>query len=234
MSKIRIYDGITIDMATSEVVEHGRVSYVDSKDIAHLGGGGTSTSSSGFADEYKPQITSMLDTANSLHSSGQLGQVAGFNQTQINAQNAGITAAGNQTTLEGSILAQANKGVDLSGMRTAAKTNALSALNMGAASAGRAGGLGGSRQVLNSQSVANDLAGKFATIDQQEQATNFANKSSALGMQGTGAQTLAGIGAGQQQQSQNQADAPYKGLSQLASVYHGVMPKETTTQQSGK
>ena len=51
--------------------------------------------------------------------------------------------------------------------------------------------------------------------------------------QGTGAQTLAGVGAGQQQQAQNQADAPYKGLSQYASLFHGVADKSTTTQQSG-
>jgi hypothetical protein len=196
-------------------------------------GGGTSTSSSGFAQEYKPEIKNMLGTAQGLYDSNQLGAVAGFNKNQIDAQNQGVTAAGNQTALEGSILAQANKGVDLSGMRTAAKTSALSALNMGSASAGRSGGLGGSRQVLNSQSVANDLAGKFATIDQQEQSTNFANKQAALGIQGTGAKSLAGIGSGQQQQAQNQADSAYKGLSQLASVYHGVMPKETTTTQSG-
>jgi hypothetical protein len=234
MSKIRIYDGITIDMATSDVIEYGEVSYVDSKDIAHLGGGGTSTSTSGFAQEFKPQITKMLGEAQSLYDGGELGSVAGFNQTQLDAQKQGVAAAGNQTALEGSILEQANQGVDLSGMRTAAKTNALSALGMNAGNASQYGSLGGSRQMINNQSVANDLAGKFATIDQQEQSTNFANKQAALGIQGTGASTLAGIGSGQQQQAQNQADSAYKGLSQLASVYHGVMPKETTTTSSGK
>jgi len=118
-------------------------------------------------------------------------------------------------------------------MRTAAKTEALGALGMSAAGAGRAGGLGGSRQAINNQSIANDLAGKFAQIDQAEQSSNFANKQAALQAQGTGAQTLAGVGAGQQQQAQNQADAPYKGLSQYASLFHGVADKSTTTQQSG-
>ncbi len=235
MSKIRIYDGITIDMATSEVIEFGEVSYIDSEDIAHLGGGGggKSESRTGFAQEYSPQIKAMLGDAQGLYDSGKLGQVAGFNKTQLDAQAGGIASAGVQTGLENAMATQANKGVDLSGMRTAAKTNALSALGMSAAGAGRSGGLGGSRQALNNQSIANDLAGKFAGIDQQEQATNFANKQAALGIQGTGASTLAGIGAGRQQQSQNQADSAYKGLSQLASVFHGVMPKETTTTQSG-
>ena len=40
MSKIKIYDGVVIDMATSEIIEYGKVSYVDSKEISNLGGGG--------------------------------------------------------------------------------------------------------------------------------------------------------------------------------------------------
>jgi len=197
------------------------------------GGGGTTTSSTGFAQEYKPQITDMLTKGKGLYDSGNLGSVAGFNANQLAAQGQGASAAGVQTGLEQAMAAQANKGVNLSGMRTAAKTDALSALGMSAAGAGRSGGLGGSRQALNNQSIANDLAGKFAGIDQQEQATNFANKQAALGVQGTGAQTLAGIGAGQQQQAQNQADSAYKGLSQYASLFHGVADKSTTTQQTG-
>ena len=203
------------------------------EELIYRKGGGTSQSTTGFSQEYKPQISAMLSSGKGLYDSGPLGSVAGFNATQLAAQGQGVTAAGAQTGLEQSMAAQANQGVNLSGMRTAAKTDALSALGMNAAGAGRTGGLGGSRQALNNQSVANDLAGKFAGIDQQEQATNFANKQAALGVQGTGAQTLAGIGAGQQQQSQNQADSAYKGLSQYASLFHGVADKSTTTQQSG-
>ena len=118
-------------------------------------------------------------------------------------------------------------------MRTGAQQQALAALGMNAANAGRAGGLGGSRQMLNNQSVANDLAAKFGQIDQQAQAQNFANKQAALQLQGQGAKTLANIGAGQQQQAQNIADAPYKGLSQYASLFHGVADKSTTTTQQG-
>jgi len=82
---------------------------------------------------------------------------------------------------------------------------------------------------LNQQSIANDLAGRFGQIDLQAQQQNFSNMQNALGAQGTGAQTMAQVGAGQQLQAQNQADAAFKGLSQLASVYGGVMPKETKT-----
>jgi hypothetical protein len=229
----KVYDGVVIDMATSKIISTGEITWVDSKDVAYTKGGGTSTSTTGFAQEYKPQISGMLAEGKSLYDTGQLGSVAGFNTNQLAGQAGGIKSAGLQTGLEEAMALQANKGVDLSGMRTAAKTEALGALGMSAAGAGRAGGLGGSRQAINNQSIANDLAGKFAGIDQTEQATNFANKQAAIQAQGTGAQTLAGVGAGQQQQAQNIKDAPYKGLSQYASLFHGVADKSTTTQQSG-
>ena len=230
---VKIYDGVVIDMATSEVIEQGKVSYVDAKDVAYTKGGGTSTSTTGFAQEYKPEIKGMLSEGKALYDTGQLGAVAGFTPAQLQAQQQGIASAGVQTGLEQALTAQANQGVNLSGMRTAAQQQAQQALGLGAAQAGRAGGLGGSRQALNQQSIASDLAAKFATIDQEAQAQDFANKQAALKAQGTGAQTLAGIGAGQQQQAQNIADAPYKGLSQYASLFHGVADKSTTTQQSG-
>ena len=233
---VKIYNGVTIDMGTSKIIKEGKVSYVDSSSVAYTKGGDnkSTTATTGFADKYDPQISAMLDSGKNMYESGQLGQVAGFNQTQLDAQKAGIASAGTQTGLEQAMAAQANKGVDLSGMRTGAKQQALGALGMNAANAGRSGGLGGSRQAVNSQSIANDLAGKFGQIDQQAQAQNFANKQNALAAQGTGAQGLAAIGAGQQQQSQNQADAPYKGLSQYASLFHGIADKSTTTTQQGQ
>jgi hypothetical protein len=234
-TNIKIYDGVTIDMSTSQVIETGKVSYVNASEVSYTKGGGnkgSATTTTGFDPKHSAAITSMLGDGKSMYDSGQLGKVAGFNKNQLAGQAGGIKAAGVQTGLEAALAAQANKGVDLSGMRTGAKNDALSALGMNAAGASRAGGLGGSRQAINSQSVANDLAAKFGQIDQSAQAQNFANKQAALGVQGTGAQTLAGIGAGQQQQSQNEADAAYKGLSQYASLFHGVADKSTTTTQN--
>ena len=237
MSKIKIYNGVTINMSTSDVIETGKVEYVNSSKVSFCGGGGgddqTSTTTSGYADEFKPQIKKMLDTGQGLYDSGKLGAVAGQTQAQLDAQKQGLISAGNQTNLEKSMYDTANKGVNLSGMRTGAQQNALQALGMNAAGAGRSGGLGGSRQMLNNQSVANDLAGKFGQIDLQAQQQNFSNMQNAMGAQGTGAGMMAKIGAGQQQQAQNEADAPYKGLSQLASIFGSGMDKQSTTTQTG-
>ena len=233
---VKIYNGVTIDMGTSKIIKEGKVSYVDFSSVAYTKGGDnkSTTATTGFDDKYSGEIKDMLATGKGLYDSGQLGGVAGFTQAQLDAQKAGIGAAGNQTALEKSMMDQANKGVDLSGMRTGAKQQALGALGMNAANAGRSGGLGGSRQAVNSQSIANDLAGKFGQIDLQAQQQNFANKGAALGAQGQGAQALAGIGAGQQQQKQNEMDGAYKGLSQYASLFHGVADKSTTTTQQGQ
>ena len=272
MSKIKIYDGVVIDMGTSEVLELGESRYVDSSEVAYCGGGGgggggtgTTTTTSGFDPEYDSNITGAINAGQGLYDTGQLGQVTGFTPAQLQAQQAGMASSGNQTALENAMMNsgmasagnqtalanammnQANQGVDLSGMRAGAKQEALQALGLSAANAGRTGGLGGSRQAINQQSIANDLAAKFAGIDQLAQQQNFnmmgtalgaqgasqQTLGTALGAQGTGANTIAQIGAGQQQQAQNVADAPYKGLSQLASIFGTGMDKQTTTTQTG-
>ena len=239
MSKIKIYDGVTIDMGTSRVLELGEARFIDSSDIAHCGGGGgkpgTTSTVSGYADPYSSNISSAIGAGQNLYNQGQLGQVAGFTPAQLAAQQAGTGSAGLQTGLEQSMATQAMQPLNLSGMRTKAQQDALQALNISSANAGRAGGLGGSRQYLNQQSTANDLAAKFGQIDLMAQTQGFANKAEAIKAQGTGAQTLAAIGTGQQQQAQNVMDAPYSGLSQLSNIYGGFMPKQTsvTSQQGG-
>jgi len=241
MSKIKIYDGVVIDMGTSEVLKLGESRYVDSSEIAHCGGGGgggspgTTNTVSGYADPYSSNISSAIGAGQGLYNTGKLGQVAGFTPAQLAAQQAGTTSATNQATLEQAMMNQANQGVNLSGMRTKAQQDALQALNISSANVGRGGGLGGSRQYLNQQSIANDLAAKFGQVDLMAQTQNFANKAEAIKAQGTGAQTLAAIGTGQQQQAQNVLDAPYSGLSQLSNIYGGFMPKQTnvTSKQGG-
>ena len=239
MSKVKIYDGVTIDMSTSKVLELGEVRHVDSSDIAFCGGGGgkpgTTETISGYATPYQGKIDTAINAGSNMYNAGDLGKVAGFTQAQKDAQTAGIASAGNQTTLENAMMNQANQGVNLSGMRAAAQQEAQKALNVANINAGRTGGLGGSRQALNQQSVANDLAASFAGIDQEAQKQNFAMKGTALGAQGAGAETLAAIGIGQQQQAQNELDSGYAGLSQLSNIYGGFIPKQTsvTSKQGG-
>ncbi len=239
MSKIKIYDGVTIDMGTSEVLELGKSRYVDSSDMFYCGGGGgkpgTTETISGYATPYQSKIDTAINAGSNMYDANQLGQVAGFTQAQQDAQAAGIAAAGQQTALEQAMATQANQGVNLSGMRAAAQQEAQKALNVANINAGRTGGLGGSRQALNQQSIANDLAASFAGIDQEAQKQNFAMKGTALGAQGAGAETLAAIGMGQQQQAQNELDSGYAGLSQLSNIYGGFIPKQTsvTSKQGG-
>ncbi len=232
-----MYNGMTFSMSTGEVLEHGEVSYVAPESISNLGGGGsepqTSTSTSGISEKaYGEHVSPLLSQARQALDSGELSKVAGFTPDQLQAMQMGRDASGRQTGLEQSLLAQANQGVDLSGMRTAATQQAQSALGSLAGAAGRTGNLGGSRQMLNQQGISQDLAARFAGIDQQEQATNFANKQAALGAQGQGASLLGQVGGAQQQQSQAEADTTYQGLSRMAGFF-GALPQTSTTEQTG-
>lgn len=237
MSKlIKIYEGMTFSMSTGEVLEHGEVSYWKEEDLALCGGGpSTQTTTSGFATEYKPQITEMLSDAKGLYDTDQLGQVAGFTQTGEDAQAAGIAAAGNQTSLANSMMDIANKPVDLSGQRAASLQQAQGALGTSNAMAGQRGGLGGSRQSINQAGIEQGLAAQFAGIDQQAQQMQTANMNQAMGMQGQGAQTLGMIGQAQQAQNQAEKDSAYTALAQRIGLFSGVAPKEqTTTKEGGK
>jgi hypothetical protein len=195
----------------------------------------TMTSITSYADDYKDQAKKILDDAQNLYDTGQLGNVAGFTQAQTDAQAAGLAAGQAQIGLEGQLAGMAGK-TDLSGMRQQAKNEALQALGLNSAAAGRMGGLGGSRQMLNNQSIANDLAASFGQIDMQRQQMDLANTQAALQAQGTGAGQMAQIGQAQQQQQQNVNDAGYTGLTQLGEMFSNIASKKTRTEsdQGGK
>ena len=161
------------------------------------------------------------------------GDISGFTPEQMAAQQQSQVLAQNQLGLESGIAGLAQQPLNLQGMRTAAATQAQQALGLNAYGAGRAGGLGGSRQYLNQANIQNDLAAKFAGIDLQAQQGQFDRMQQALGAQGAGAQTLSALGAATQQQAQNEADAAYKGLQQYASVFGTAAPKETVTTSTG-
>ena len=198
-------------------------------------GNSTMTSTTSYAPEYAGQAKKILDDAQNLYDTGQLGNVAGFTDAQTQGQTAGLAAGQAQIGLEGQLAGMAGK-TDLSGMRQGAKNEALQALGLNSAAAGRMGGLGGSRQFVNQQSIANDLAGKFGQIDMQRQQMDFANTQGALQAQGTGAGQIAQIGQAQQQQQQNVNDAPYTGLTQLGEMFSNIAAKKTNTEsdQGGK
>ena len=235
MSKVKIYDGVTIDISTSEVISHGEVAYVDTNEVSYLGGGKdkSQTTTSGVADKaYEQYVSPFLNEAQKAQQAGELSRVAGFTPDQIAAQEAGRQAASNQAGLETLMANQAAGGVDLSGMRTAATTDAKAALGALAGAAGRTGNLGGSRHALNQAGLTDDLAAKFAGIDLQKQQQDMAMKQAALGAQGTGAGLLGQVGSAGQQQAQAEAAAQYQGLARLGGMF-GSLPKTSTTTQSG-
>lgn len=200
-----------------------------------MGGGGTktSTSTTGFATEFKPEIQDMLSTAKNLYDTGQLGQVAGLSQEMQDAMSAGTTAGQNQIGLANTMSGIANQPVNLSGMRTAASQDAMKTLGLSNDAAAARGALGGGRQAINTASISNDLAAKFAGIDQKAQEMQMSNLQSALGAQTAGAETLANVGQAKQEYNQALADAPYTALAQRVGLFSGIAPKETTTTQSG-
>lgn len=201
----------------------------------HKGGGSTTTTKTD--PRLEQAAVDMLGYAKDAYKGGQLGGVAAINPLAQQAINQASGVAGNQDALAANMMAQANKGVDLSGMRTAATTDAQAALGLNAAGAGRSGGLGGSRQILNQQSISNDLAGKFAGIDLQAQQQNMSLNQAAQGAQGAGLNTLGQVGQAQQNYNQQVADSPAKALSQYANAFQGAsggFGKESTQTGGGK
>ena len=57
MSKlVKIYDGMTFDMSTGEVLSHGDVTYHAEEDIAQCGGGGPSTQTTTLDARYQLKV----------------------------------------------------------------------------------------------------------------------------------------------------------------------------------
>ena len=196
-------------------------------------GNSTTTSVTSYAGDYAGQAKKMIDEIQALYDSGELGKVAGFTDAQTAAQTAGIAAGEKQGVLEGQLADMAGQ-TDLSGMRQNAQNQALQALGLNSAAAGRMGGLGGSRQFLNQQSIANNLAGRFGEIDLQQQQQDLTSTQAALTAQGTGAKQIAEVGQAQQQQDQNVLDQKFTGLTQLGEMFSNLASKQTkTTEESG-
>jgi len=217
------------------ITVHTGCEHLDKKLNSHICyKGGAQTQTTGFAQEYKPEIQDMLNTAKNLYDTGQLGQIADLTESTQAGLTAGTQAGQAQQELAGTMRDIANQPVDLSGMRTAASQEAMQALGMSQGAAGARGALGGSRQAINEASIANNLAAQFAGIDQQAQQQQMQNLGQALSSQTAGYQTLSDVGAQEQQYQQALADAPYTALSQRIGLFSGVAPQETTKTGGGK
>jgi len=193
----------------------------------------TTSTVAGYAGGYQDQAGNILTGAEQMYNQGGMGQTAGFNQTQLDAQQAALAASGVQTGLEGQLAGMAGQ-TDLSGMRLNAQNQAQQALGLSNSTAGRGGTLGGSRGFVNNQSIANNLASQFGQIDLLQQQQDIASTQAALNAQGTGAAAAGAVGLGQQQQTQNQLDSPFKGLTQYAELFSALAPKQTTAAEGSQ
>jgi hypothetical protein len=61
MSKVKIYNGVTIDMSTSEVIKQGEVRYINSSDVSYCGSGGGMPTTYGGAKQN--MVNSMFSSA---------------------------------------------------------------------------------------------------------------------------------------------------------------------------
>lgn len=289
MSKlIKIYDGMTFSLSTGEVLEKGSVTYWSEEDLTLCGGGGgSSKTSSGYNKEFDKDVKSMLDDSKELYDTGELGKVASKNAEYTKAIQAGKGTADDQYTLEKGLtkeaqdrsslnslqartgmtsseqamVDQAGKPIDLSGMRAGALQQAQGALNTSQGAAGARGGLGGSRQALNQASITNDLASKFAGIDQQQQQMQMAqlnaavgaeqgqfgrlgsgiqgqqaylgNLGAALGSTGQYANTLGQVGQAEMGYDQQLQDKPYNAIAQRIGLFSSIAPRESNTTKVG-
>ena len=190
---------MTFDMSTSDVISHGSVSYIDSKEISHLGGGG-GTSTSGWDPETSKRINAILDKGTAAWDDGDLSKVVGFNDTQIAAQTQGLADA--------TLLREQASGAFGDSQAFREGQTALGLSNFG-------GNATGGRARMQQGAIGANATAQFQDRNNQllSQATNLE----------------AGIGSGQQQQSQNEADSTLKGLNAISGLVSGLGTKQTTT-----
>lgn len=234
-TKTKIYDGVTFDMSTGDVISHGKVSYVDSNKVAYTKGGDT-TQTTTMDPALTAAATKMLGHASTAYENGELGGVAELNPLAQQAIDQAGGVASNQDQLAANMMAQANQGVDLSGMKTKYSLEAQQALGGNAMGASATGTMGGQRERFNQAGIQNNLAANFASVDQTAAQQNMAFNQAAQAAQSTGIQTLGQVGKAQQAYNQQVADAEGKALEQYAQTFGqaGNSFGKTVTQTGGK
>ena len=222
------------------------------------GGGGDKTST--IPDWMRPYLEKGLQVNQEALLSGDLGQVAGRNAIQDQAQ----SAAQNVASLQGNVGLHSASALDQLGkiaggqeivptstgatdaIKRAAQYQAGVSAQPGIATNAMRGTVGGSRQLVQAGAGQNDMAAKFAGIDYQDLQSRRASAQQAASqaIQGgagvqdqliQGVNTLKGVGGDIQRQEQAQADAPYQALSRYSSLIQGTpWQNQQQTQQGGK
>jgi hypothetical protein len=234
-TKTKIYDGVTFDMSTGDVISHGKVSYVDSSTVAYTKGGDT-TQTTTMDPRLTDAASGMLTAAQQAYESGSLGGIAELNPLAQQAINQAGGVASAQDQLAANMMAQANQGIDLSGMKTKYSLEAQQALGGNAMGAAATGTMGGSRERFSQAGIQNQLAAQFAGVDQTAAQQNMAFNQAAQQAQTAGLTTLGQVGQAQQAYNQQVADAPGKALQQYAGAFGeaGSGFGKTITETGGK
>ena len=181
------------------------------------GGGGTTTSTSGIAEEFKPELKRALGIATS-RLEGQFDEAGNL----IDPTASGIVAdlAGQQREGLGAQQTLARQALTGTGMYDdRAATQRMLQNLQGSQTAQSLGSLGSARMDRAQQAALADMA---YNMQQGRQAKAEA-----------GAQSLQDVGGTLQEQQQRILDAPYTELQRYSNILQGVAPKETTSTGGG-
>lgn len=225
-----------------------------------MGGGGGSqktTSTSGYG-AFDPQAKQFINYAGQQYYGGDFGQRADFTGLQeagYDAQLGGIDVADSSSeaaqfgqsqlaTLAGGgdIVPLQSAGTD--GLKAQALFGAQQQLLGNTQGASATGGVGGGRQRLNEQVLAQGLAAKTAGIDYQDlqarrgqasgAAQNLIGTSRDVTEAGQAGGLIAGdVGRQLQADQQAELDRAYDSAARYAGLFTGVAPKSTEQTTSG-
>lgn len=215
--------------------------------IRHMGGGGSSTPPvvQNIPDWMRPAIDRVQNETGALYDSGQLSQVAGYNDNLISAGIEGAEGIKSSTRAnEGHLSAQmgrltthaldGNKGATDAQMGLALAQETAS----NNASFGANGTLGSARNVMANANAASESGVKAAQQiwnNQKDVEKGIIENSQAqLGLLSGATNTVANLGQQQRAIEQQQLDAPWQGLQRAASTIYGNPARQSAAPSGGK
>jgi len=216
--------------------------YKKVKSIKHYGGGGSGMPTPTIPDWMRPGIEGVVNQAGTLYSSGDLSHVAGTSPLQDLAFGQGADGISSATT--GGLATLKAQQDRLSGLATAPSAETLAAQKAGIVQDaqkrvsglntqfGGTGTLGSARQAVMQGAQNAETTGQLAKVDAEYEDKMFKNRLAAEGALGSsvgaggslasqGASGLAQLGGQQRTIDQAQQDAPWQGLSRMASTVFG-------------